>query len=469
VHGDVKPTNILLQRAATGEVAHVYLTDFGGSLSPAMLEEIKGAGGLIGTIGYLAPEQLEGEATKAQTDVYGLAATVYECLGGQVPFKRQITQGQRPPSGAPDPLSTMRPELPQRLDGVLAKALARRPGERYATCEQLLSACSIALASEAGARAGEHAAPIAAERRPRPSLGALGPRGRRRLVYGGVAAALLVGAAAAVAAVTSSSSKPEAPIAVIEGVPSSTQLADVPMNRVTGSGSATVHLEGSRAVVQVTTQGLDGDASLVHAIHIHAGSKGVCPPASAARLHNGHLTISTTDGINYYGPPVLSLTTSGDTSVASILAFPRFLTGGNLKYTRTIVVPAHVAEAIRANDAVVIVHGLNYDGSGIYDGVLDRSDIDASVPGTATAPALCGRLQGPASAQTAIPHEDDSARGYRGEAKGSVYTASLKVNDGVTLAEKLLCSPPPGAGPGAAQTPEAPGDRPRRGAAQTTI
>ena len=81
----------------------------------------------------------------------------------------------------------------------------------------------------------------------------------------------------------------------------------------------------------MTTNGLDNDAELVHLMHIHAGAKGECPPASAARLHNGHLSISTTDGINYYGPAVQALTTRGDTSPSSILAFPRFLTGGALR------------------------------------------------------------------------------------------------------------------------------------------
>ena len=130
-------------------------------------------------------------------------------------------------------------------------------------------------------------------------------------------------------------------------------------------------------------------------MHIHAGGKGECPPASAARLHNGHLAIDTNDGIAYYGPPVQSLTTSGDTSVASILVFKRFPTGGSIRYTRTITLPANVVRYIRENNAVIVVHGIDYDGSGIYSGVLDRSDLNKALPATATAPALCGRLVGP--------------------------------------------------------------------------
>src|SRR5262249_26046298 len=80
-------------------------------------------------------------------------------------------------------------------------------------------------------------------------------------------------------------------------------------------------------------------------------------------------------------------------SPGSILAFPRFLSGGNLHYTRTIVLPRNVAAEIRRNNAVMVVHGTDYDHSGIYSGVLDPSELNKGVPGTATAPALCGPLQ----------------------------------------------------------------------------
>ena len=97
--------------------------------------------------------------------------------------------------------------------------------------------------------------------------------------------------------ILASSSTTKAGQAVVVGAGAG---ADEPRHRL---GSATVRLNGDVAVVTVTTNGLADGAALIHAMHIHAGGKGECPPASAARLHNGHLTISTTDGINYYGPP----------------------------------------------------------------------------------------------------------------------------------------------------------------------
>jgi hypothetical protein len=192
----------------------------------------------------------------------------------------------------------------------------------------------------------------------------------------------------------------------------------VPTNHVTGSGHVTVALKGDVATVTLTTNGLDYNESLGHALHIHGGGKGQCPPASAARRHNGHLSISTTDGINYYGAPVQALTTSGDTSTSSILAFSRYPTGGTIRYTRTINLPPPVVAYIRQNNAVIVVHGTDYDHSGIYSGVLDRSELNKSVPGTATAPALCGALSGPQKAAALNP-------GSRSHTV--LYTASLLV------------------------------------------
>ena len=164
----------------------------------------------------------------------------------------------------------------------------------------------------------------------------------------------------------------------------------MPTNRVTGSGTATVRLNGNVATVTVHTTGLlNGSA---HAMHIHAGGQGICPPATAARQHNGHLSISTTDGIEFYGPPQVALTSSGDTSPKSIVDFRRYPDLGSISYTRTVTVPPGVADAIRANNAVIVVHGIDYNGNGIYDNVLDRSELNPALPGEATAPAICGPL-----------------------------------------------------------------------------
>jgi serine/threonine protein kinase len=472
VHRDVKPANVLIQRSVEGDVEHVYLTDFGIAKSASFLTGLTGTGEFIGTLEYMAPEQLESREASPQTDVYALAATFYQCLTGRVPFQREIAEGIRPPTGAVERVSGFRPDLPTALDGVLAKALAHNPADRYVTCEQFLRACGYALEGRSQAAAGLAASAIAptalsadepnlAGAEPAPDLGAsrsepvlgqpaggpssdreqpsapsrhsdrpgLGERLAERRWY----AVLLVALAGATAAIVvlASSSGSSGPTGTLLSAP----LSEVPTNHVTGSGTVTVRLSGDTAAVTVTTTGLDNNESLVHAMHIHGGGKGVCPPASAARPHNGHLAISTTDGINYYGPPVQALTTHGDTSVASILAFPRFLSGGTLHYTRTIKLPGSVANYIRDDNAVIVVHGIDYDNSGLYSGVLERSELDHALPATATAPALCGQLR-PAEVASIAP-------GLQPRNDTVVFTASLaNLPTAGTPSEAFLCHAP---------------------------
>jgi hypothetical protein len=202
-------------------------------------------------------------------------------------------------------------------------------------------------------------------------------------VVGGVAAAV-IGLSSGSGG--GGSSTPNAPAA-----PTFNSSADpVPTNKVTGKGDGSIVLQGNKATVSVNTDGLLNGAP--HAMHIHAGGKGICPPASAAHVHNGHLAISTINGIPFYGPPEVALTTSGDTSRKSIVDFARFPTAGNIDYKRTIALPAGVVGAIHANNAILIVHGIDYNSNGIYDNVLDRSDLNRSLTGESTAPALCGKL-----------------------------------------------------------------------------
>ena len=430
VHRDVKPANVLIQRSQTGVVEHVYLTDFGIAKSSTATPGLTGTGMFIGTIEYMAPEQLESREVSPQTDVYALGATFYQCLTGRIPFERELSEGARPPIGPLDAVATLRPGLPPALDGVFARALARDAADRYRTCGEFLDACEQAGAGAAIAAPAVAATELSEELESAPSvqMPVTGPeeaepdtsprreRSGRGRWYAALAAALLV-AAAAVVILSSSKGKPS-------GKLSSSDLAPVPTNRVTGSGQVSLRLSGDKATVTLTTEGLDKGAPLVHAMHIHAGGKGQCPPAASARLHNGHLAIDTNDGINYYGPPVQSLTTSGDTSVASILVFPRYPTGGSIRYSRTITLPPKVVNFIRENDAVIVVHGIDYDGSGIYSGVLDRSDLDKALPATATAPALCGRLVG--------------AQEVASQGAPAFYTAAL-AKSSLSISELLVC------------------------------
>jgi hypothetical protein len=234
--------------------------------------------------------------------------------------------------------------------------------------------------------------------------------GRERLV-GLVLVAALVGTAAFIATLIPTQRRQR-------GEPFSTKLTPIPTNRVAADGRATLRLSSNSATVTVsTTRLLDG----VHLMHIHAGAQGRCPPAAAARPHGGHNTISTMDGGAFYGKAVTSLTTRGDTSLKSFLKFARYPRTGDIRYSRTLTLPLRVADLIRKDNAVILIHGIDYNDNGVYDAGLDRSDLDRSLPGEATAPAICGALSAAARRQTA---------------EKQFYTASLAAS---TVRRRLLC------------------------------
>jgi serine/threonine protein kinase len=212
-------------------------------------------------------------------------------------------------------------------------------------------------------------------------------RSRNRYLLPALGAlALIVAAVVAVIVSTGGSSTPP-------GQPFLAVARPVPTNRVTGGGTATLVLNHDTVTATVKVHGL---VNQVHFMHIHAGELGACPPASAARLHNGHLAISTGNGIKFYGPPQVVLTTYGGTAAnpKSIVDSARYPFGGTINYKRSFTVPPGVAAAIRNNNAVFVVHGISYDNTGFYDSYLGNSDLDPKLPGEATAPALCGPLVG---------------------------------------------------------------------------
>jgi serine/threonine-protein kinase len=135
VHRDVKPANMLLDRTV-GRADHVYLSDFGLSKQSLSSSGLTGTGQFLGTLDYVAPEQIEGRPVDGRTDLYALAGAAFEMLGGAPPFKRDqglaVLWAQI--SEPPPPLTARRAELPPAVDQVMAKALAKAPDDRYATC-----------------------------------------------------------------------------------------------------------------------------------------------------------------------------------------------------------------------------------------------------------------------------------------------------------------------------------------------
>jgi YVTN family beta-propeller protein len=146
VHRDVKPSNVLLTGRPREE--HCYLADFGLSTSTSD-RSVADARQIVGTIDYVAPEQIRGLEVDGRADVYSLACLLYECLVGEVPFRRASDVAVvYAHLEEPFPKATERaPRLPAALDAVLDRGTAKLPDERWQTCADLVEAARSALGS----------------------------------------------------------------------------------------------------------------------------------------------------------------------------------------------------------------------------------------------------------------------------------------------------------------------------------
>ncbi|MFK4104358.1 serine/threonine-protein kinase [Streptomyces sp. NPDC019531] len=143
VHRDVKPGNILVARGTDSDhPEHVYLTDFGLTKKSLSLTGFTTVGQFVGTLDYVAPEQISGRPVDGRCDVYGFACVVYESLAGHPPFRRDDDMALlwAHQYDAPPAVSESRPELPPALDGVFAKALSKSPDDRHDSCLQFVAA-----------------------------------------------------------------------------------------------------------------------------------------------------------------------------------------------------------------------------------------------------------------------------------------------------------------------------------------
>lgn len=155
VHRDVKPSNVLIDEQGGRE--HCYLADFGLTQSPAAADPADGQ--LMGTVDYIAPEQIREAKVDGRADQYALACLLFESLTGALPYGHGsdvavlFAHLEEPVPRA----SERRRDLPPALDDVLARAMAKEPDERFASCTELAEATSRAL--------GVTAAPLRRRRR----------------------------------------------------------------------------------------------------------------------------------------------------------------------------------------------------------------------------------------------------------------------------------------------------------------
>jgi DNA-binding beta-propeller fold protein YncE len=143
VHRDVKPANMLLDESAGSDRPdHVYLSDFGLTKAALAVTGLTSTGQFLGTLDYVAPEQIEGRPVDGRTDLYALACATFELLTGAPPFRRDegmAVMYAQVSEEAPR-LSSRRPGLPARADAVMSRALAKSPDDRYPSCRDFAGA-----------------------------------------------------------------------------------------------------------------------------------------------------------------------------------------------------------------------------------------------------------------------------------------------------------------------------------------
>jgi hypothetical protein len=284
VHRDVKPANVLI-----GARDHAYLTDFGLARS---VQSMSGsgatrAGGWVGTLGYVAPEQIRGEPVDARTDVYALGCVLYYALTGATPYQRDSDEATlwAHLHDPPPPITDRMPGVPEAFEDVMRRALAKDPADRYPSTGDLgraaLAAAGLAdpdrqpaervVATGAAApppvdaetvvspsrsptvRADPGAPARPPRRRGRPNGALVAVLGLSVLVVGGVVALLLAsgGDEPASRSATTPATRPPAPAAgrLVKVVPAGMRPNDV----VATARRVYVSVPGSSRVAAIST------------------------------------------------------------------------------------------------------------------------------------------------------------------------------------------------------------------------
>ena len=183
------------------------------------------------------------------------------------------------------------------------------------------------------------------------------------------------------------------------------------LNKSGASGTATAVVRNQRIEhIEVHATGLTPNAP--HAQHIHYGEQALNECPTLALDSNGDGRLNTVEGVPAYGPVVVSLTTTGDTTPASFLDVTRFpvskngsyhYSRDNIKFTRVAGTgynggggtAKQIADSVREGEGVVVIHGIDYDRNGTYNfsNPEGASELDPNLPAEATDPAACGVLR----------------------------------------------------------------------------
>jgi len=148
VHRDVKPANVLVASGAGPEASdHCYLTDFGLTKDTSSSIALTAVGQFVGTIDYIAPEQIQGVTRGGAADQYSLGCMLYECLTGHPPYERKTELDVMWAHLNDDPprITERRPDLPRAIDAVLSTAMAKAPENRFPDCRSITTAARASL------------------------------------------------------------------------------------------------------------------------------------------------------------------------------------------------------------------------------------------------------------------------------------------------------------------------------------
>ena len=219
VHRDVKPANVLLSETGGGG-DHAYITDFGVARNVATESGLTQTGRFVGTLDYVAPEQISGGAVDARVDVYALGCLLFKLLTGDVPYPRdgeaaRLYAHLNDPPPAPSLHATA---VPMALDDVAIRAMSKTPEDRYPSAGDLGRAAVAALsgstpdlpertvatgaaatrtAETTAAQPGPPGEPTAATGRLEPEIEEGSRGGRRGILIGAVGVAVIAGVVAA--------------------------------------------------------------------------------------------------------------------------------------------------------------------------------------------------------------------------------------------------------------------------------
>jgi YVTN family beta-propeller protein len=146
VHRDIKPGNVLIEEHDGAE--RVYLTDFGLARQVEASTGVTATGAFVGTLDYVAPEQIRGERVDARADIYALGCVLFELLTGNPPFaarEDKVAKMYAHLQEEPPRLRVLRPDLPGELDLILARAMAKDPAERFPSAGDFARAAASAI------------------------------------------------------------------------------------------------------------------------------------------------------------------------------------------------------------------------------------------------------------------------------------------------------------------------------------